>query len=664
MLLLSVTLENFGAYKGKQSLELATRAGRPVILIGGLNGCGKTTLLDAIQLALYGARSRTSGRGARSYDDYLRDSVNRQANPKHARVAVEFSVTVEGQERRYKVVRSWEVKGKSVREFLNVLIDGDLDLVVSERWADYVEDLLPLEVSSLFFFDGEKIESLANPDRAASVIESAVQSLLGLGSVERLRTDLLAVQRRQKVSKEDQRSLDEIHNIEKQIRTTDELCDEIAQRVASKASELEAAERRLASIEEASAKEGGDLYLRRSELEAERSQVTSQLNSVNEVLAGTVAAGPLPLLLLAPQLSGIRDQVEKERRATEAAQVINVLSERDRELLALLKDVVPADSLAIAEKHLAADREQRASIVTEISHALNFPSESLPKLNSLDEILHQEASRARELVEEAQQHRERLSVLERQLAGVPEHEVIAALLRERDAQRDKVTRLRAELDGCKEELAITRRRRERLVLDREHAYKGRAAKLAKVEDAERIVAYADRVRATMEKFGATLLQRHISKLEVAVLKSFQHLMHKSTLVTDLHIDPEKFTITLVGPDDQQLDPSRLSAGERQLLAVSLLWGLAKVAGNRLPSVIDTPLGRLDSRHREHLVDRYFPHASHQVLLLSTDEEIDEYLLSKLKPSIAHTYTLVHDDQAFTTSIEPGYWWTGGTAHVA
>ncbi|QKG23895.1 DNA sulfur modification protein DndD [Actinomadura verrucosospora] len=168
----------------------------------------------------------------------------------------------------------------------------------------------------------------------------------------------------------------------------------------------------------------------------------------------------------------------------------------------------------------------------------------------------------------------------------------------------------------------------------------------------------------MEKFGEALLQRHISKLEVAVLKSFQYLMRKSALVRDLRIDTEKFTITLIGPDDQELDPSRLSAGERQLLAVSLLWGLAKVAGNRLPSVIDTPLGRLDSRHREHLVDRYFPEASHQVLLLSTDEEIDEYLLSKLKPSIAHTYTLVHDDKTFTTSVETGYWWSGGAAHVA
>ncbi|MGJ3560356.1 hypothetical protein ACR6C2_24885 [Streptomyces sp. INA 01156] len=90
----------------------------------------------------------------------------------------------------------------------------------------------------------------------------------------------------------------------------------------------------------------------------------------------------------------------------------------------------------------------------------------------------------------------------------------------------------------------------------------------------------------------------------------------------------------------------------------------KVAGNHLPSVIDTPLGRLDSRHREHLVDRYFPYASNQVLLLSTDEEIDEYLLGRLKKSVAHTYTLVHDDTTFTTSVVEGYWWNAGASNAA
>jgi DNA sulfur modification protein DndD len=101
---------------------------------------------------------------------------------------------------------------------------------------------------------------------------------------------------------------------------------------------------------------------------------------------------------------------------------------------------------------------------------------------------------------------------------------------------------------------------------------------------------------------------------------------------------------------------KLSAGERQLLATSLLWGLARASGRPIPTVIDTPLGRLDSTHRRHLVERYFPVAAHQVILLSTDEEIHEQNLPRLKPAIARSYRLEFDDALRRTTVEPGYFW--------
>jgi DNA sulfur modification protein DndD len=664
MLLLNITLSNFGAYKGEQYINLATKPGRPVILIGGLNGCGKTTLLDAIQLALYGARARTSGRGNRAYDNYLRDSINRQASPKHAYITLEFTTTVEGVERHYKVRRAWEVNGKSVREFLTVLIDGELDVPVSEQWADYIEDLFPLEAGSLFFFDGEKIESLADPERAASVIESAVQSLLGINTIEQLRTDLLALQRRQKVSNEDKEALELIQRLESEIKQVAQQCADSVQRMASARTALDQAKSRFDAIDDAFSREGGELYARRAELEAEKNQADTQLRNIKETLANTIAAGPLPLLLLKPQLEELREQVKKERTATQNAQVIDVLVARDTRLLAELKALLPEEGVATAERFLAIDREERIKSTSDTRQVINYPPAAVPLLFSLDDVFRQETERARVLIKQVAELRERLNALERKLAGVPDKQVIAALIEERDAARDVVTRHQVQLDAAIESLESARRKHEQLLLERDRAYQGRAQGLAKAEDAERLIKYANRSRNTLQKFGEALLQRHINRLEAAVLKSFKELMRKSQLVRDLRIDTEKFTLTLVGPDDEELDPSRLSAGERQLLAVSLLWGLARVAGNQLPSVIDTPLGRLDSRHREHLVERYFPKASNQVLLLSTDEEIDEYLFSRLKPSIARMYMLVHDDKTFTTTVEEGYWWTAGATHVA
>jgi DNA sulfur modification protein DndD len=102
----------------------------------------------------------------------------------------------------------------------------------------------------------------------------------------------------------------------------------------------------------------------------------------------------------------------------------------------------------------------------------------------------------------------------------------------------------------------------------------------------------------------------------------------------------------------------LSAGEKQLLAIAFLWGLARVSGRKLPVAIDTPLGRLDSSHRTNLVERYFPGASHQVILLSTDTEIGEVEIEQLRQqdAIAREYLLKYDSSERQTIIEPGYFW--------
>ncbi|GGL03263.1 hypothetical protein Sme01_18950 [Sphaerisporangium melleum] len=663
MLLHEITLENVGAYKGKQRINLEVRENKPIILIGGLNGCGKTTLLDAIQHALYGSRARCSGRGTRSYDTYLRDTINREASPKDARIGLRFSTTVEGEQRHYRVVRAWQVRGKSVREFLNVFINGELDQVVSDSWADHIEDLLPLEVASLFFFDGEKIESLADPERAAPVIESAVHSLLGVNTVEQLRTDLLALQRRQKVSDDDKRALEEIKLIEQQISMVDQTCADSLQRVASAQASLGAAEVAAARAEDAFATKGGNLYQRRAELEAEKKFLGDQLQGLQDNLVNHVAAGPLPLLLLSTQLDQIKEQAAREEVADQAGRVLEALAKRDKQLLKFVRPLVGSEPAVEVEKYLAADRLQRAADAN-TQRFLELSRSAAQQLATLDQVLDKERSNARTLVDEATQLRERLNTVERQLAAVPDEQMIVGLVQQLEAARLQVAELKADLARAKEAHAAADNDRNQLVVSREQAYKKRASGLAKAEHAGRIISYAERVRTTLEQFGDALLRRHINALEVAVLDSFTRLMRKSGLVQDLSIDTDKFTLTLIGADGEALDPARLSAGERQLLAVSLLWGLARVAGNRLPTVIDTPLGRLDSRHRQNLVERYFPQAGQQVLLLSTDEEIDEYLLSRLKPAVAQTYTLVHDDQTFTTTIEHGYWWQPGAPHVA
>ena len=176
------------------------------------------------------------------------------------------------------------------------------------------------------------------------------------------------------------------------------------------------------------------------------------------------------------------------------------------------------------------------------------------------------------------------------------------------------------------------------------------------QDKIKIIESNKRVKVLLESYKEKVRDRNLSRLEDLILESFQSLMRKETLVEDIKIDRDNFNLRLFGSEKNEIPTDRLSAGERQILAISMLWALAKASGRPLPAVIDTPLGRLDSTHRKHLVDRYFPNASHQVILLSTDEEIDEKFFNDIESRLGLSYELYHNNETQSTSVREGYFW--------
>src|SRR5439155_17558534 len=148
----------------------------------------------------------------------------------------------------------------------------------------------------------------------------------------------------------------------------------------------------------------------------------------------------------------------------------------------------------------------------------------------------------------------------------------------------------------------------------------------------------------------------IDRLSALITESFRYLLRKQTLVESIHTDPATFAVTLYDAAGQAISRQRLSEGEKQLFAVAMLWGLARASARPLPAVIDTPMARLDAAHRQNLVERYFPHASHQVIVLSTDTEVDRHYYRLLQPAVARAYHLTYDDKSRATVAKEGYFW--------
>ena len=120
------------------------------------------------------------------------------------------------------------------------------------------------------------------------------------------------------------------------------------------------------------------------------------------------------------------------------------------------------------------------------------------------------------------------------------------------------------------------------------------------------------------------------------------------------MDPETLEIRYYDAQNREVPKSSLSAGEKQLMVIAILWALAICSRKKLPVIIDTPLSRLDSLHREALIRTYFPQASQQTIILSTDSEINHTYYDMMKECVGDEFTLRYDEDTQSTTIEKGY----------
>lgn len=658
MIIEKVTLQNVGLYGGTHAFNLCPDSvAKPIILFGGLNGAGKTTFLDAIQLGLYGRQARCSNRGDLAYDDFLRETVTRGTPPETgASIGMQFRRTTEGREDRFVITRSWADSGKGMRDRVEVLHNGAPDPALGESWAEYIEAYLPSRIANLFFFDGEQIKELAEPENAAAMLKSAIHSLLGLDLVDRLHADLLVVERRKRLAAKTDAARQKMQGLQADCERHEKLLADAVLECASAQTAYDRNLKRLADAEKRFKQEGGELFERRSQLEECGKRLQTSI-SVKEERLRELAAGPLPLCLVQDQLLQLEQQIANEIDFNENQLLLALLEQRDRKTLALLtKQGCPQTAMQKLADFLGADRSSREPVMGDE-----------PFLNAdagvRDAIRVLRGSALPALVDEAGMHvaelarlRQGLDTLDAQLAQVPQADSVAGVAKELHEAQTAVREAKARLDAFEAKKAQIERDlgAKRVAYSRE--LEADAHTQIRHEEDDRILRYSARVRDTLERFKAAAVARRIARLENLIFASFSQLIRKAHFLSAIRINPEDFSVSLITAAGKPLPVARLSAGERQLLATSMLWGLARASGRIVPTVIDTPLGRLDSSHREHLVERYFPVASHQVILLSTNEEIRECHLDKLRPFVTRSYLLNYDAEKRLTTPQEGYFW--------
>ncbi len=660
MLFLELVLENFGPYSGRQIINLNSQFAentRPIILLGGMNGGGKTTLMDAIRLALYGNRAQCSTRGNLSYSDFLSQCVNSHTPPTNkTRIELVFEHIENEKPVKYRVVRTWEKNPKDGKDHLGILDSHEwLDTGLVNIWDEYIENLLPLGISNLFLFDGEQVKELAEQEVPPPIVVDAIRALLGLELAERLAVDIDILVNRKRKEVADTKELANLEEIEEQLKQLQEEYYEETQLNTSLQEELQAAEKHEREAVDKFVSEGGKIAAERSQLEKQKKERIAEAEQVRQAMC-ELAADVLPLALIQPLLTQVQAQGEKEFRYQQAKIALDILLERDKSLLNLISNLgISEEKSAKIKSFLDQDIETRNSASLQEDVWLLADDEALSQLGNIIYYLHNAKNSGKQQLANLIIKEEEIISLERQIQTAASPEEYNKLLDAMREAQDKVAEAKANCEMTRRRLAELEAAIEKLKKD----LKEYTDDTIKRQSKEHIIAASARVQETLKLFRERLTLRKLNKLENEVTECFRYLLHKSDLVHRIAIDTNTFSLSLYDLQGKPVPKHRLSAGEKQLLAIAFLWGLARVSGRRLPVAIDTPLGRLDSSHRSNLVERYFPSASHQVILLSTDTEIgkNEVQILRENEAIAREYLLKYDSSTRqTTVIENKYFW--------
>jgi DNA sulfur modification protein DndD len=670
MRLNTLVLRNFGLYKGKQEIDLAPRTKwgreRPIVLVGGRNGAGKTTILEAVQLCLYGRLALGSRVSDSEYQTYLRDRIHWSRGVlipiNFASVTLEFDYAHSGVKSTYSVERNWSTRGSTgVAEALVVKKDGEkLADIDAQFWPEFVRSLVPPGVSQLFFFDGEKIKRLAEEETEAATLAQSVKGLLGLDIVEQLRADLDLYASRQMKKTATGAIATRLAEVEASECEAARLLEharieeaDYQDRLKGLVSEIETTEQLLAQRGEGFAARRGELRQKRSDLAARREDIERKLRELCETTLPFAACPRIGGALLAQ----LRREVRQDRARTirrEIEETVSVITRRltegrvperfgwDGAVLTAIKD-----ELGVARLDLV--RQSEADADVEQVHGFSDRQREQVE-RTLAEALGAARERATELSLELARVDADLRDVQKHMNQAPESDEIAPIVAQLSEFQEQHARLSLELTLKSEQCAKLERDLTGLRRERERIMKAETGAQKLADRVSRALA----ARKALDEYLQRVTSVKTEQLESATLECFRSLCGKTDLIDRLKIDPATFSVSLFDDAGREVPKVSLSAGEKQIYAVSLLWALAKVSGRPLPMIIDTPLGRLDSRHRVNLLEKYFPLASHQVIILSTDTEVDQVNFEVLKPFTSHCIHLV--TQEGWTDVTSGYFW--------
>lgn len=676
MFIKEIQLHNFRIYKGLNTISLEPSENKNIIVISGKNGFGKTTFLMSLVWCLYGKQMDKVDelyakeiRDKGNYTKYISDSLNRKAFEEGE---TDFFVSVTFSDVKIPDITCNEVTIKrsynvisSATDKVEVLIDGYANELINDLTKDnqkgeeiFIRDfILPIEIAKFFFFDAEKIVSLAeiNSNNQRQQLSKAYSEVLGIQKYEDLKANLEEKQdeyRRRSAKPEERGELNQlrtnIENAELEIEKYEKTIDDLRQDKNQREKEAEEIQRKLIregdkmSIEELNA-------LRKDQEELQNSQneladrLKDYLDIIPFALAGEILANISEQLTVERALSEqrfrqndvngkidqIRQDIELERSNVNFVLDVSTRDFYEEQIKKLVKkyfysdvDNIPENS-DIFHEFSKTEFNEFNQLLNSIKH--NF-KEQFSVLNGKYSSIKNQLDSIKRKIRDAEKS--------------AEDEYISGLRDKKESLDRKINEIGLQIESIilrigelKNQIKTSRQKQDilRKKIDESSVYTEKENKTKQIIN-------------RLQKFIAIFKDTKKKTLGKKMLDSFNLLLHKQNFITKVDVDISStgndIEIILYNRSHKIIDKASLSMGERQMYASALLSSLVDESEIEFPVFIDSPMQKFDEQHAKNIIKYFYPNVSKQVVIFPLiNKELTEKEYNILQPKVSKAFLI-------------------------
>lgn len=651
MIINEVQLTNIGAYRGTNSIDIRPVDGKNVILIGGENGAGKTTFLNAIKLGLFGSYGFGYKSENAEYYKKVKGILNNNAKKlgeNNFRIKLDFSLIDNFEKTDYTFYRHWKLTQTGIKETFEILAKGKhYSEYEKELFLSRLKEIMPPHLLDLCLFDGEEISRIVNENLLSNYLKNLSKVVFNLDLFEALETDLETYANQSlDIKKMDgfEKELFDLVEKEKLLR------EKVSQIIKNRDTLLKDQE----EYQVAYNKEKNDFEKFGGLVKTEREDLLKQINIIESERKQNMdkikdfVSSLLPFYLAKEIVAETREQLKAE----ESMQLFKQLNERL---------TIDAFSKAVNKVTRLDDLDTQSKLRNEILnlvkpdtdtiqiHGASFSESSLIE-NIFLTINSDSNEQALSQIVENKVKLEKTRTLKDKLSINDSTGEFSSMIQNMETLQYslhdiqvKVEQSESELNNIQKELESTLNSKEKL----QTILKDRDKTESSFLQSQKIIDFS-------RKFREIQLKKKLHEVQIEASKMLKKIFRKNDYITSLTIDHVTYDVKLFDAHKDPIEKSTLSAGEKEILLISLIWAIFKCSGRKVPFIFDTLLGRLDKTHKAAVLTEFIPYSGKQAIILSTDSEIDEHHYNLLAPYTAKEYMLEFNVERHETAVLDQY----------